>query len=225
MVTATMVGLDASDDQPRIVSTFTTRDPLTPAELNEANDYIRRLVRSELGPARSLAMLEFTTGRAATSGGQRRPHFHTLWKDVDGDAAPLIAGVAGHVLGRASGAFRHDVQPIRSPAGATMYVARHHLKESQAPPPWWGPTRRVRPSRGYWSRPAKQLREEAVALVREKRLARRIRELVDRAEEEVGDLSDLGDELLEKALAQPAAEVVRVRESAGRMVEVLAGVR
>lgn len=227
MVTAMMVGLDAEAEQPRIVSTFTTRDPVGPEELRRATAYILKLVRSEIGPARYCGFLEFTTGEAARSGGVRRPHVHTLWKDVGPEAAPVIAGCAGHVLERAAGAWRHDVEEVRSPAGATMYVARHHLKESQAPPVSWGPTRRVRPSRGYWSRPAGDLRRQGAALVRERRIERRLwRELEDRERDGQRISEDVWEEcVLGPALESPSPEVVKVREHRGQLVEVLGPVR
>lgn len=211
MVTAAMVGIDATVDQPRVVSTFTTRDRIGPRELNEAVKYIHKLARQELGPVRSCSFLEFTTGNSRRSGGRRRPHFHTLWKDLDPADSHIVAGIASHVLERACGAYRQEVEEMRTAAGCTMYVARHHLKESQAPPKSWGRTRRVRPSRGYWSRPAGELRTRASAIVREKRVMRRIQRDVERAEAASGsDLSDLGFDLLEKALSAPPVRVVRV---------------
>lgn len=213
MVTAAMVGIDATADQPRVVSTFTTRDPIDQARLREVSAQIMRLIRAELGPVRNCGFLEFTTGRARRSGGVRRPHLHTLWKDVDHDAAPVIAGCAGHVLERAAGAWRHDVEEIRSPAGATMYVARHHLKESQSPPRSWGSTRRVRPSRGYWSRPSEELRKQARALVQEKRVRRRLEVAIQEWEDESGghflDAAEF-EEQIEIALQRSQASVVRV---------------
>lgn len=203
-----MVGIDAKAEQPRVVSTFTTRAPVSPARLREASAQIMRLVRQELGVVRYCSFLEFTTGRSERSGGLRRPHLHTLWKEVDGSAAPVIAGCAGHVLEKAAGAWRHDVEEIRSPAGATMYVARHHLKESQAPPAWWGPTRRVRPSRGYWSRPSTELRSEAVAIVRYRRMLKRLTSYLEETGQVVPD--DVVEEHVEAELDRPPPEVVRV---------------
>ena len=145
MVTATMVGLDAQEEQPEVVLTFTIRDPVTPQMLRNATAYVLKLVRVELGPVRCCSFLEFTTGKAARSGGIRRPHLHSLWKDVAPDDGPVIAGIAGHVLGEVAGSWRHDVEQLKTPAGCVKYVASHHLKESQAPPESWGPTRRVRP--------------------------------------------------------------------------------
>jgi hypothetical protein len=196
MVTATMVGLDAREDQPRVVSTFTTRTLITPEQLRRATEDILRLVRDELGPVRCCSFLEFTTGLAPRSGGIRRPHLHTLWKDCDGAAAPVIAGCASYVLESRAGAWRHDAEEVKTPAGATMYVARHHLKESQAPPRWWGRTRRVRPSRGYWSRAAKELRQEAASVVRTERIKRR--------------LASAPESVVQAALDAPKAEVVRI---------------
>ena len=123
----------------------------------------------------------------------------------------MIAGCAGYVLERIAGSWRHDVEEIRSPAGATMYVARHHLKESQAPPASWAGTRRVRPGRGYWSRPADELRTAATAIVREKRVRRRLELAIAAVEDEFGgELQDVLEEQVAAALHQPPAEVVRV---------------
>ena len=223
MVTAAMVGLDAQEEQPWVVSTFTTRDSITPAKLRYATADILKLVRAELGPVRCCSFLEFTTGKARRSAGIRRPHLHTLWKDVHPADSHVIAGCAGHVLESRAGAWRHDVEEIRSPAGATMYVARHHLKESQAPPKEWGPTRRVRPSRGYWSRPSGELRTEAMCLVRTRRVESRLwSEWLERIRDGEAIPEDAWEDfVIEPALKQPPPEVVKVREVAGRLVEVI----
>lgn len=212
MVTAKMIGIDAQLHQPRVCSTFTTRDRIDQPRLREVSAQIFRLVRAELGPVRYCSFLEFTTGKAARSGGVRRPHLHTLWKDVDSDAAPVIAGIAGHVLERAAGAWRHDVGEIRTPAGATMYVARHHQKEEQAPPRSWGRTRRVRPSKGYYQLPADQLRKMAAAQLRQVRLYKlmesQLRDLPDEIPDDV--LDRYLDVRVAEALEEPAPAVVRV---------------
>lgn len=215
MITAAMVGVDAESDQPRVVSTFTTRDRMTPALLREASHQIMKLVRAELGDVRYCHFLEFTTGKGRRSGGKRRPHLHTLWKGVDADAAPVIAGIAVHVLGRIAGAYRHDVEEIKTPAGATMYVARHHLKESQAPPAEWGPTRRVRPGRGYWSRPSEELRSQAKAIVRQARARKRFMAALEEAEDQVAGLVLDQEEIeanIAAILAQEPPQVIRICE-------------
>ena len=212
MVTAKMIGIDAQICQPTVCSTFTTRDPVSQGRLREVSAQIMRLIRHELGPVRYCSFLEFTTGKAALSGGLRRPHLHTLWKDAPPDAAPVIAGAASHVLEQASGAWRHDVGEIRTPAGATMYVARHHQKEEQAPPRWWGPTRRVRPGRGYYELPAPQLRRMAGGSMKQirlyMRLERELRELNPDVPDDV--LEHYVDQRVTEELEQPPPEVVRI---------------
>jgi hypothetical protein len=213
MVTAKMIGIDAQISQPTVCSTFTTRDRVSQAELRDASAYLFKLVRSELGQVRYCSFLEFTTGRAATSGGSRRPHLHTLWKDIDAAAAPVIAGIAGHVMERAAGAWRHQVDEISTPAGATMYVARHHQKESQAPPKSWGSTRRVRPSRGYYELPAEQLRKMAGAQLKEARLYRMLEEQTRRLnDDQVPDdvLEAHVDEQVAAKLNEPPPAVVHI---------------
>jgi len=217
IVTAAMVGIDAEAEQPRVVTTFTTRDPIDAAGLREAQRQIARLVRSELGPARYCSFLEFTTGEAASSGGIRRPHQHALWKDLDPEQGHVVAGIAGHVMEQKSGAWRHDVEEIRTPAGCAHYVASHHQKESQAPPRSWGPTRRVRPSKGYWSQPAKLLRERAKTRVRDTRL----RHHLEQAMIDQGVPLDVLEEIWDDYRDRPRAQVVRVKERFGRTIEVL----
>lgn len=204
-----MLGVDAQLQLPRVCSTFTTRDPIRPARLREVSAQILRLVRSEVPAARPIHILEFTTGDSATSGGRRRPHLHSLWKGIDPEDAPLVAGCATHVLERASGAWRQDVGEIRSPGGVVSYVARHHLKESQAPPISWGPTRRIRPSKGYYSLPAPELRAIAKTRVHQIRLWKRLESQLP--EDVPEDLVDQYlDVKLDEALQQPPPEVVRI---------------
>lgn len=177
MITAAMVGLDAEyGGVPRVVSTFTTRDRVGPQTLREASRSIMRQIRAEFGPVEYCHFLEFTTGLSSRSGGRRRPHLHTLWKGLEPDAGPLVSAIASHVLERLAGAYRQEVEEIRTPGGAMHYVASHHMKESQAPPVTWGPTRRVRASRGYWAMPggAKRTRELATNKIRERRTAARL---------------------------------------------------
>lgn len=206
-----MIGIDASIDQPRVCSTFTTRDFITQPKHREISAQLFRLIRSELGPVRYCSFLEFTTGKAATSGGLRRPHLHTLWKDVERDAAPVIAGIAQYLMERHTGAWRHQVDEIRTPGGAAMYVARHHQKEEQAPPASWGSPRRVRPSRGYYVLPARQLREMAASRLKQQRLYYRMEAKLRETGQEIPDevLDRYLDVKVDEALAEPAPVVVR----------------
>lgn len=204
-----MLGIDAEIRLPRVCSTFTTRDPVGPARLRELTAQIMRLVRSELPEARPVHILEFTTGQGSRSGGRRRPHLHSLWKGVGSEDAPLIAGCAGHVLEKQTGAWSHDVGEIRSPGGVIAYVARHHLKESQAPPASWGRTRRIRPSRGYYALPARELRRMAKARVQQIGTWKRLEEQLP---------ADLPPDVADEYLAIAVDE--KLREGPPKVVQV-----
>jgi hypothetical protein len=59
-----------------------------------------------------------------------------------------------------TGAYVVEVAALVSPGAALGYLALHHRKPSQAPPEAWrGMSERA--SRGYWSRPIAQLRDQA----------------------------------------------------------------
>ena len=217
MITAVMVGLDAEQEQPRVVSTTTTRDPVTPARLREGQAQFVREVRKVAPKARYCAFVEFTTGRGPRSGGRRRPHLHALWKDLPAEACAEVEAIARRVWKRIAGAYVHQVEEIRTPAGAVMYVASHHQKESQAPPKEWGPIRRVRPSRGYWSKRADELRQEATAKLRDVRL----RWVLEQRLLERGVPDDVLEEVWDAARAEPRPVVVRVKEIGGQVIEVV----
>lgn len=217
-----MIGLDAAISQPRLVATTTTRDPVSPRRLRDGQAQFAKRVRQKVEPsAEYCSFLEFTTGTAKRSGGVRRPHFHSLWKGLEPEQAAEVLAVAREVWGRIAGATVHEVEEIRTPAGAAMYVASHHQKESQAPPKSWGPVRRVRPSRGYYGAPAPALREQAVHAVHDKRF----RHALERAMVEADVPEDVIAEQLARPVVRGGVSVVRVREIGGRMVEVMGDAR
>jgi hypothetical protein len=221
MVTATMVGLDSEAEQPRVVSTTTTRDHVSPDRLREGQRQFVRAVRKVAPDARYCGFLEFSTGTAQRSGGRRRPHQHALWKGIDPDLCEEVEAIARETWKRIAGATRHQVEEIRTPAGATMYVASHHQKESQAPPSWWGPCRRVWSSRGYWATPAAELRGRAT----EKLADSRYRHALEQAMNDNDVPEDVMDEVLSKLGPRPRVEVVKVREYRGQVVAVIGDVR
>lgn len=222
MITATMVGLDAAREQPRVVSTTTTRDRISPTRLRDGQHQFVRAVRREVAPhARYCSFLEFTTGTAERSGGIRRPHQHALWKGLDPSQAEAVEAIARRIWKRIAGATVHQVEEISTPAGATMYVASHHQKESQAPPKSWGPTRRVRPSRGYYSMPADELRAAAT----EKLADARYRHSLEQAMLDADVPDDVISEVLESPRSRPRPTLIRVREINGQLVEVIGDLR
>jgi hypothetical protein len=135
-----------------------------------------------------LAFIEWTSGQGEKSGGRRRMHAHLLVKgaelgacEVRGPAAVECACEV-HSIERAMSAEWHaitgdayivEARPLRTPAGAIAYLTLHHHKTEQGPPVGWS-GRRLRASKGYWSRPIAELREEARAAVRERRTRARI---------------------------------------------------
>jgi hypothetical protein len=178
MVTAAMLGADALVSPPRLVITTTTRDWwIDDATLREGTRQFVRTIRSEIAPAFEYAWLrEWTTGAGPRAEGKRRTHKHWLAKHV----APLDSGAIRHVAedvwGRLAGATEHFVQEVWNAGGIARYIAGlvgHHLKVEQAPPPGWR-GRRFGTSRGYFSRPAAELRREAEIAVRDERLRVRL---------------------------------------------------
>jgi hypothetical protein len=129
-----------------------------------------------------VGFLEWTTGEGTHSGGHRRPHIHHLTKGIPADH-PLLSPVIledaaeAELLGKQVGdltteleqrvselwrritgdAFVVECRPLRTPAGAIAYLALHHHKKRQAPPPGFT-GRRLRPSKGYYEKPIAELR-------------------------------------------------------------------
>jgi hypothetical protein len=171
---ARVVGLDAARECPTAGLTTTTRRPDFPvAELRKAEQLLWRQLRREFGPVRYLGFLEWTTGRAARSGGHRRAHLHHLVKGLPADeveSGRLELRVAELWQRFTGDAFVVECRPLRSPAGAINYLALHHHKREQAPPPGFENVKRFRPSKGYFEAPLPELRETARATMKDERL-------------------------------------------------------
>jgi hypothetical protein len=203
MVTAAMLGLDALVVPPTVAITTTTRDWLDDARLREGTAQYVRKVRREVAPSFQYAWLrEWTTGHGLHSGGVRRTHKHFLGKGVsEEDCDPLVI-CARDVWGRIAGATQHHAQPVWDAGGVARYVAglvEHHLKEGQAPPAGWK-GRRFGTSKGYYSRPASELRAEAEEAVHDERLRCRLEAALRDELEEIG-AGPISDEALEALLA------------------------
>ena len=209
-----MFGLDAEVVTPKVAATFTTRDLVAVPVLGEAMRQTARRVRDFAPDAKYGGTLEWTTGQTKYSAGRRRPHLHVLWKGVDVERVDDVHAVARDVWKRLTGAHSHKVEEIRTPGAAIRYVALHHLKEAQAPPPGWS-GRRLWTSMGFWEGGAGETRRRAREVVSEFRLVKRCeRELVDAWPEGPID-GGLFDELLSERVA-----TAKVERSRGRMVRV-----
>lgn len=224
-VTAHMFALSASADPtpPTHALTTTTQRWLTSGELRETTHQFAARVRREVAPTFQYAWVrEWSTGRAATSGGVRRTHYHWLLKGLDADAIARTTRLASEVWKRRSGAWRVQTKPLWDVGGFGRYMAglvRHHLKEEQRPPEGWR-GRRTGTSQRFYSLPAAELRARAVALTRDDSLIGRLERSV--CDEVLGDCTVLDDAIYDeyvlpllrdeydRALRQPAPVVVRV---------------
>lgn len=206
-----VVALDARERMPRHGITLTTRDPdFDQARFRVVVAQWIRWLRKEF-PVQYLALMEWTSGKSATSGGCRRMHQHTLVKGIPDDAdLDQVWREGKRRWEKLTGAHRIEVRELRKPAGAIAYLVAHHNKTEQAPPDGWS-GKRFRPSKGYFTRPVPQLREQ-VRMTRSRAVA--MYKLTSQLAEQDLDLSDFGEDVLEQLLAGASTppELVQVKQ-------------
>jgi hypothetical protein len=211
------------DGPPRVAITLTTRDPDTSMEKFRRDiEKAVRAIRRRHREASYFARIEFTTGKATRSGGRRRVHAHMLFKGIDPAECAALELVVRRVWKERTGAHRVEVAEIRSAAGAMHYVTEHFAKAIQRPPRGWtGRTTRYsiprRERRGYFVRPLADRREQARELLRDRRVERRLKEVLRQADVEPGELGEGWDAMLADAIEQATecgmtAQLVRVAE-------------
>jgi hypothetical protein len=160
--TARCLVLDSERSMPTHCITLTTNDPATTAATYRHGSFVLfRRLRRLYGRVDYFGAIEFTTGRAARSGGYRRMHGHYLVKFPDANPDVLaLEPIVRSSWEAVTGAYRVEVAALISPGAALGYLGLHHRKPEQAPPAEWrGMTERA--SRGYWSLPIEALRLEA----------------------------------------------------------------
>jgi hypothetical protein len=215
---AVVVARDALEQgPPRLGMTLTTVDPQYRAdEFRRSVEQVMRAVRRVGGPdVGYLGQMEWTTGQGRRSGGARRAHVHVLLRRLAAEVAPDLEERVRRVwLGR-TGADRVELRELRTAAGATAYLVLHHRKREQAPPEGLRVTR-FRPSANYFDRPVSELRVEARAVLRDRRVRRAAHRALDWDELSGYSESDVDDELrLAIAAARVEASGVRfVRRNA-----------
>lgn len=191
---AVVLKLDAQMCCPTVGLTTTTRDPeFTLEQLGKAERNLWRQLRKEYPEfeLRYCAFLEWTTGKGTHAHGRRRPHLHHLVKGIPADhqlleetrhddgsvTTPLQERVSELWLRFTADAWVVESRRLRTPAGSIAYLALHHNKKSQAPPPGFK-GRRLRPSMpspktgrpGYYEQPIADLRKLAQKLTASQRV-------------------------------------------------------
>jgi hypothetical protein len=212
-----VVALDAErGGHPRVGMTLTTVDPHHDlARFRRDVEKVVRAIRARYPECEYLGFMEWTTGRGARSGGHRRVHQHLLVKGVPVAACEAVESVVRRVWRERTGATQVEVRELRSVAGATAYLVHHHNKRDQAPPEGFR-GKRLRPSRGYYVQPVAQLREQARALLQDRRLRQAASRLVD-WEYLDGAPDELAEAELRAALNQARAETRAVFVSLGAL--------
>jgi hypothetical protein len=154
-------------EAPRAALTLTTQDPETSAaDFRAGMAAVRKRMRRQFGAWEDFQRIEFTTGRARTSGGVRRIHGHSAVKlpaSVDLRAAEaMIRETWSQSL--PGNPWRVELAELRTRRGLLQYLSLHHAKASQLPPPEWRGMH-DRATRGYFDVPVRELRAEARARV------------------------------------------------------------
>lgn len=160
---ARVLVLDAREQAPEHCITLTTADPDTsPAAYRLASATLWKRLRRLYGRVEYYGHIEWTTGKAARSGGHRRMHGHYLVKFLDRPEVDVldVERIVRETWEACTGAYRVEVAKLLSPGAAIGYLSLHHRKPEQAAPAGW---RGMvgRPSKGYFHRPVAELREQA----------------------------------------------------------------
>lgn len=214
--------LDALEEgPPRVAVTLTTRDPNTPTEkFRKDVEQVVRAIRRRHPDALYFGRVEFTTGKAARSGGHRRVHAHLLFKGIPAEDCAALELVTREVWKGRTGAHRIEVAEIRSAAGAMHYVTAHFAKAIQRPPRGWtGRTTRYSiprgERRGYFVRPLAERHDQVRELLRDRRAERRLRAVLEEQDVAPWELGDDWDAMLAGAI-----DAASERAMAGQLVRV-----
>jgi hypothetical protein len=169
---AELLALDAmTGSAPAVWAVLTTRTPsLDPKHFYRSREQVQAALRRRWPSTEYAAIVEFTTGYGARSGGLRRPHWNLLLKGIPAAELDPAAAVIRRVW-----CDREDAEPegqfvglVGEMGGLMRYLALHFQKESQAPPPGWRGHRFMK-SRGYLATSTPEAREAARRSLRHKR--------------------------------------------------------
>jgi hypothetical protein len=219
-----LILLDGLEDgPPEVAVTLTTRNPDTPMEKFRRDvEKAVKAIRRRHPDASYFARIEYTTGKAERSGGRRRIHAHMLFKGIPAEDCAALERVVRRVWKERTGAHKIEVARIRSAAGAMHYVTEHFAKAIQRPPRGWtGRTTRYSiprgDRRGYFVRPLDDRREQARELLRNRRVERRLKDVLAQVDVDPSELGEGWDELLSGEIERASergmkTQLVRVAE-------------
>ncbi len=172
-----MLALDAlGGSAPSVYAVLTTsRAETDPAVFYEARRAVLKALKRRWPGVAVATVLEFTTGRAGTSGGLRRPHWNLLIKGVAVEDLAAVSEVIVRVWcarpevgARPAGQY---VGAIEDVGGLMRYLALHFFKAAQAPPPGWS-GHRFTTMGGYFGEGNEAMRARARESLRYKRILR-----------------------------------------------------
>jgi hypothetical protein len=177
---AEMLSLDALEgDAPAVLMVLTTRTATLEREpFYKAREKLFRALRRRWPELQYTSLLEYTTGYADTSGGERRPHWNYLLKGVSKADIPAIKAIVderwcSNIDAEPAAQCVRDLYAV---GGVIRYLTQHFGKESQRPPPGFH-GQRFNCSRGYFGvstrAQARARARESLALKRELWRARR----------------------------------------------------
>lgn len=189
--TAEMLSLDAAEWAPTLWIVLTAREHLTRPDTYRHLEQLRRSLRKRWPAIEWFVQVEF----------QRRGalHLNLLIKGVPTEDADRLLEAASALWCRRVDALPvgQHIEALSSAEAVTRYLQKelvHGLKREQAPPIGWK-GHRTSQTRGYFVRPAAQMREEARASLRRKRALHTV--LTACPQFGATDVEDLVDELLE----------------------------
>lgn len=167
--TVEMLALSAEDHPAHLYVVLTTSEFVTRAELRRDLCKIRRALRRRWPSFEYFCAVEWQKRGAL--------HVNLLVRGVPGPAARQMMSLLFDVWSarhRAVRAAQH-VQEVRSSRAAACYIHKlgeYLAKDDQAAPPGWR-GHRTSQTRGYFVRPAAELRQEAIVSLRWKRVRAR----------------------------------------------------
>jgi hypothetical protein len=177
--TTELLWLDALvQGSPSLWLLLTTSSPVWDGEkYRRAFGQLVKAIRLRWPAFEYASLLEFTTGYGPKSGGLRRPHFNVFVRGVPVDDEAELQALVGRVwCSRIEGSPLYQrvyrvTEDKGGMRGLTRYVGLHFQKESQAPPKSFR-GHRFKATRGYFTKPRAELREEARRSIRVGRLVR-----------------------------------------------------